>query len=243
MDKGAILVTGASGALGQRVTQDLVSAGREVLAVARNEQEVRERLATAGVALDGSPGVPKGVARPLGFDVGSRDGWRAARKATPWPALSGAVLTAGGYRGGKPLHETSDETWDLLCHMNLDTARVSLVELLPELISKGGGSIVVVGSRAGVRPWEAKGSAAYAATKAALLSLVQTVAEEALEQGVRVNAVLPSTMDTPDNRRAMPKADASRWVDTGSVSSVIQFLLSDAARDVSGALLPVYGRA
>ncbi len=243
MGKGAILVTGASGALGQRVTLDLVSTGHEVLAVARREEDVRQRLAAAGAALDVAPSADAGLARPLGFDVGSRDGWKEARARSTWPALSGAVLTAGGYRGGTPLHETSDETWELLVHMNLDTARVSLVELLPELIANGGGSIVLVGSRSGVRPWEARGSAAYAATKAALSSLVQTVAEEALDHGVRVNAVLPSTMDTQDNRRAMPQADASRWVDTGSVSSVIQFLLSDAARDVSGALVPVYGRA
>jgi NAD(P)-dependent dehydrogenase (short-subunit alcohol dehydrogenase family) len=184
-----------------------------------------------------------GVARALGFDVGQRAAWRDARGGASWAPLTGAVLTAGAYRGGKPLHETNDETWELMLHANLETARVSLSELVPQLIATGGGSIVVVGSRAALRPWESSGAAAYAAAKAALLALVQTVAAEVLEQGVRLNAVLPSTMDTPDNRRAMPQADASRWVALSSVSDVIRFLLSDAARDVSGALLPVYGRA
>jgi NAD(P)-dependent dehydrogenase (short-subunit alcohol dehydrogenase family) len=105
------------------------------------------------------------------------------------------------------------------------------------------GSIVLIGSRAAARPWEASGSAAYAASKAAVVALAQAVAAEVLEDRVRVNVVLPSTIDTAQNRSAMPDADASRWVSLESLCEVIAFLLSESARDVSGAALPVYGRA
>ena len=102
---------------------------------------------------------------------------------------------------------------------------------------------MVIGSRAVERPWESVNAAAYAASKAAVVALAQARAAEVLEAGVRVNAVLPSTLDTAANRAAMPKADASRWVSTDSLADVVAFLLSEGARDVSGAALPVYGRA
>jgi NAD(P)-dependent dehydrogenase (short-subunit alcohol dehydrogenase family) len=111
------------------------------------------------------------------------------------------------------------------------------------MIAARSGSVVLVGSRAAVQPWTSAGAAAYAASKAALVALAQAVAQEVLEHGVRVNAILPSTMDTPANRKAMPNADPSRWVGTDSAASVISFLLSDASRDVSGAAIPVYGRS
>jgi NAD(P)-dependent dehydrogenase (short-subunit alcohol dehydrogenase family) len=93
-----------------------------------------------------------------------------------------------------------------------------------------------------VRPYDAPGDAAYSASKAALTALAQAVAAEVLADGVRVNVVLPSTIDTAANRRAMPDADHSRWVTTESLAGVIGFLLSEQARDISGAALPVYGR-
>jgi NAD(P)-dependent dehydrogenase (short-subunit alcohol dehydrogenase family) len=93
------------------------------------------------------------------------------------------------------------------------------------------------------RPWTSASASGYSASKAAVVALAQTVAAEVLESTVRLNAVLPSTMDTAANRAAMPNADPARWVSTDSVAGVIAFLLSDAARDVSGAAIPVYGRA
>jgi NAD(P)-dependent dehydrogenase (short-subunit alcohol dehydrogenase family) len=126
---------------------------------------------------------------------------------------------------------------------NLESARVALQALLPPMIAARRGSIVLMGSRAAVRPWESKGAAAYAASKAAVIALAQAVAAEVLDDGVRVNVVLPSTIDTQANRASMPNADPSRWVARESLCDVIGFLLSDAARDVSGAALPVFGRS
>jgi NAD(P)-dependent dehydrogenase (short-subunit alcohol dehydrogenase family) len=111
------------------------------------------------------------------------------------------------------------------------------------MVAAKDGSIVVVGSRAAVQPWTSAGAAAYAASKAAVVALAQTVAQEVLAYGVRVNAILPSTLDTPANRKAMPDADPSKWVPTDRVAAVIAFLFADGSRDVSGAALPVYGRS
>jgi NAD(P)-dependent dehydrogenase (short-subunit alcohol dehydrogenase family) len=126
---------------------------------------------------------------------------------------------------------------------NTDTVYRSLRALLPKMVQVNDGSVVVVGSRAAVQPWTSARAAAYAASKAAVVALAEAVAAEVLDHRVRVNAILPSTMDTPANRASMPKADASRWVTTDSVAQVVAFLLSDASRDISGAAIPVYGRA
>jgi NAD(P)-dependent dehydrogenase (short-subunit alcohol dehydrogenase family) len=120
---------------------------------------------------------------------------------------------------------------------------VTLRAVLPGMVKRGRGSIVLIGSRSGARPYDAAGDAAYAASKAAVAALAQAIAAEVVADGVRVNLVLPSTIDTEANRQAMPGADRSRWVTTDSLCDVIEFLLSDKARDVSGAAIPVYGRA
>jgi NAD(P)-dependent dehydrogenase (short-subunit alcohol dehydrogenase family) len=225
---GEILVTGASGALGSGVVRALAQSGQRVIAVDRDAERARQHF--AGVA---------GV-RTLGFDISSSDAWVSALGDSP---IAGAVLVAGTWQGGKRLFEPgADAIWNTVLSANLETARVSLQALLPRMVAAKTGSIVAIGSRTGQRPWEGAKAAAYAASKAALLALVQACAAEVLTDGVRINAILPSTIDTPANRKAMPKADVSRWVSVDSLSGVIAFLLSDAARDVSGATIPVYGK-
>jgi NAD(P)-dependent dehydrogenase (short-subunit alcohol dehydrogenase family) len=111
------------------------------------------------------------------------------------------------------------------------------------MVARKSGSIVVVGARGVERPWTNAGSAAYGAAKSAAVSLAEAAAAEVLEHGVRINAIMPSALDTAANRRSMPNADFSKWVTPASAAAVIAFLLSDDARDVSGAKIPVYGRA
>jgi NAD(P)-dependent dehydrogenase (short-subunit alcohol dehydrogenase family) len=178
--------------------------------------------------------------------TGSLEDWCAAveRIEREQGPVNGAALVAGAWRGGACLHDAASvEHWRAMLDANLESARVALAALLPSMVARGAGSIVLVGSRAVERPWENAGAAAYTAAKSAAVALVQTVAAEVLARGVRANVVLPSTIDTPANRGAMPNADASRWVSPDSLAAVIAFLLSDAARDVSGAAIPVYGRA
>ena len=192
--------------------------------------------------LDQRHGAGRTLAAPL--ELGSTPAWRELneRLLREDLAVESAVLAAGGWRGGAPLHETSDEIWSAMIGANLETARVSLQALLPGMIARQRGSIVVIASSAAVRPWESARAAAYAASKAAALALVQASAAEVLASGVRVNAVLPSTLDTPANRAAMPKADRATWVAPESLAKVVEFLFSDGARDISGAAIPVYGR-
>jgi NAD(P)-dependent dehydrogenase (short-subunit alcohol dehydrogenase family) len=196
----------------------------------------------------------KALARDLGdralsvaCDITDASAWHSALgsiEARFGARPSRAALIAGGWAGGAPVHAAKDDAaWHAMLRANADTAYVSLHALLPAMVAAKEGSIVLVGSRAGVQPWTSAGAAAYAASKAAVIALSQAVAQEVLESGVRVNVILPSTMDTPANRKSMPKADPSKWVTTDSVAEVIAFLFSDASRDVSGAAIPVYGRS
>ncbi len=228
MANGEIVVTGAGGALGSGVVRALAASGRRIIAVERDKE--RAEKAFAGVA----------GCRVLALDVSQPEAWSSALGDAQ---IAGAVLVAGTWKGGKRLFEAgADANWGVLISANLETARISLQALLPRMVAAKAGSIVAIGSRTGVRPWEGARSAAYAASKAALVALVQAAAAEVLTDGVRLNALLPSTIDTPANRAAMPKHDPSTWVSVESLSGVIAFLLSDAARDISGAAIPVYGQ-
>jgi NAD(P)-dependent dehydrogenase (short-subunit alcohol dehydrogenase family) len=231
------IVSGAAGALGAEVAQTL---SRRGCAVALLDMPAHaERLRALAASLS--------QATWTTGDAGDEDTWKKAvanaeRAFGAAPAL--AALIAGAWRGGRPFHEEkSDETWRLLQSANVESVYRGLRALLPGMVERGRGSIVVVGSRVVEQPWTGAGSAEYAATKATVVALARTVAAEVLDRGVRVNAVLPSTLDTPANRSAIPNADSSRWVSLASAAGVIAFLLSDDARDVSGAEVPVYGRA
>lgn len=231
------LVTGAAGALGSEVARVLHARGYELALVDTAHGKTRvEQLAGS-----------LGGACVVTGDVTSRELWveamgRIEKELGAAPAV--AALVAGAWKGGKPLHdEQDDDVWRAMMGANLETVHRSLRALLPPMVARKDGAIVAIGSRAAVDPGSSANAAAYAASKAATVALVQAVASEVRDLGVRVNAVLPSTMDTPANRAAMPGVDPSRWVSLPSVAAVIAFLLGDEARDISGAAIPVYGRA
>lgn len=227
------LVTGAAGALGSVVVSDLLQKGHKVAAV--DLPRSAERLQKLGTGV-----------LPLAFDTDHPDTWREkiAQIERELGPPTGAVLIAGGWQGGGALHTRTDDTiWRAMLGANLESAYRTLRAVLPGMVQRGQGSVVVIGSRAAVRPDTSAGAAEYAATKSAVVALAQATAAEVLEKGVRVNAVLPSTIDTAANRSAMPKADPGLWVAPASLAGVIGFLLSDAARDISGAAIPVYGKS
>lgn len=232
-----IVISGAVGVLGTALSGHLVGRGYRVAGVGlrRHEERLRTLEKDLGAAFAGFP-----------LEADSTASWDAALGAVELRLgpVSGAALVAGGWSGGRPFHEDRDEaTWRSMLEENLESAQRALRALLPRLVARRSGSVVVIGSRNVERPWSGAGAAAYTVAKSAVVALARALACEVVNDGVRVNAVLPSTIDTPANRAAMPDADASRWVQPESVSAVIEFLLSDAARDVSGAVLPVYGRA
>ncbi|HXK17249.1 MAG TPA: SDR family NAD(P)-dependent oxidoreductase [Polyangiaceae bacterium] len=228
-----VLVTGANGALGSAMVERCAKDGARVVALERSRDgEVKLERAGANILrLHASTSDPSALASAI------------ARAEAEIGSVTGAVLTAGTWRGGHKFHEAEAAAdYRTVMDANLEATSVALRALLPGMVQRKRGSVVLIGSRSGVRPYDAPGSAAYAAAKAALSALAQAVAAEVLGAGVRVNSVLPSTIDTEANRKAMPDADRSRWVSTDSLGDVIQFLLSEQARDISGASLPVYGR-
>jgi NAD(P)-dependent dehydrogenase (short-subunit alcohol dehydrogenase family) len=231
------LVTGAAGALGSEVARVLAARGHKLALV--DAERGRERLAELATSLGGACVVAGDIALEATWAEAMP---RIERELGSAPVR--AALVAGAWRGGKPLHEESgDDVWRAMMEANLETVHRSLRALLPAMVAGKRGSVVVIGSRAAVAPATSAGAAAYAASKAAVVALAQAVAAEVLGAGVRVNAVLPSTMDTPANRAAMPGVNPAKWVSLGSAAGVVAFLLGDEARDVSGVALPVYGRA
>jgi len=146
---------------------------------------------------------------------------------------------AGGFRMGSPVHETSDKDWDFMLDVNARTVLNMSRAVVPVMLGGGGGKIVNIGAFAAQKGAAEMG--AYIASKSAVIRLTETMAAELREQNINVNCVLPTIIDTPENRAAMPKADPKRWVAPQDLAQVIVFLASDAARAIHGAALPVTG--
>ena len=151
------------------------------------------------------------------------------------------VNAAGGFRGGTPCHETPPDAWDLMFSINARTVYVVSRAVVPAMLRQGSGKIVNVSARAALQASAKLGP--YSAAKSAVLRLTEAMSAELKAGGIHVNCVLPSTIDTPENRESMPKADPSRWVTPEALADVILFLASDAARAMHGAAVPVYGLA
>lgn len=224
---GSVLVTGAAGGLGSAVSRRLSADGWRVVAPVRGEPR------------DLGPGVV-GVPADL-FDSTDVAGAVAVAAADPAAPLRAVVNLVGGYAAGGRVHETPVDAFEAQLRLNLRPTYLVTAAALPHLIAAGGGSVVCVGSRAALRPFA--GAAGYITAKAALLAFVSALAVEYRDDLVRVNAVLPSVIDTPANRAGQPSADVSRWVRPEQIADVIAFLCSDASASTSGAHIPVYGRA
>jgi NAD(P)-dependent dehydrogenase (short-subunit alcohol dehydrogenase family) len=144
---------------------------------------------------------------------------------------------AGGFRMGEAVHETTDETWNFLFDVNARTLLNAARAVVPRMVASGGGKIVNVGAYAGQKGAAAMG--AYAASKSAVIRLTESMAAELREKNINVNCVLPTIIDTPENRAAMPGADPRRWIAPQDLASIVLFLASDASRAMHGAAIPV----
>ena len=149
------------------------------------------------------------------------------------------VHTVGGFTGGASIADTDDATFQRMMNINLNSVFHIVRAALPVLRRAADGRIIAIGSRAAVDP--GPGVGAYSASKAAMVSLMKTVALENKDAGIRANVILPGTMDTPANRKAMPNADVSKWVHPSTIASLIVWLASEAGKDINGAAIPVYG--
>ena len=229
-----VVVTGSAGNLGQAVTRAFHRAGATMVCFDRSGGKLKEifpELAAAG----------EHFLPALSVDVTDADSVEEAFRVTVerFGRIDALMHTVGGYRAGRPLHETPVEDWDLMVSLNARSVFVTNRAVVPHMLARGSGTIVNVAARAGLAGESEAGP--YSATKSAAIRLTETIAAELRGTGIHVNAVLPGTIDTPENRAAAPGADTTSWVTPEAIADVCLFLSSDAARAISGAAIPVYG--
>jgi NAD(P)-dependent dehydrogenase (short-subunit alcohol dehydrogenase family) len=235
LDGKVAIVTGGTGGLGAAVVATFLDAGAAVVLPYRSAGDLdalRERSGGAAARLDG-------------MQLDLTDEEAVARSYATVAEQQGGidilVNVAGGFGGGKPVHETPWSLWSAQLDINLKTTVLSCKAAVPHMITRGGGAIINVGTRTATQP--GANLAAYSASKRALVQLTEALAAELRDRNITANIVLPSVIDTPANRKGMPSADHSRWVAPGEIARVILFLAGPDARIISGASIPAYGRA
>lgn len=226
-----VLVTGAGGNLGRALAQLFAQRGARLALLARDGAHLRrvyggdnerQLLLQADLLVQGQVDAAVSAAQERfgGIDV--------------------LCNIAGGFRMGPPVHETPDEDWDFLSGLNTKSVVHAVRAVVPGMIASGGGRIVSVAANSALKG--VAGMAAYCASKDAVIRITEAMAAELKDKGINVNCVLPSVIDTPENRAAMPNADPGRWVAPDALAEVIAFLASDGARAINGAAIPVVGR-
>ena len=228
-----ILITGATGNLGRALVDALADSGSKLALFDHLEGRLSEMYSDL-----------EGKIRLLYVENIDLSEQEAARRGIDqvidrFGRIDIVINAAGGYAGGDPVDQTSVELWDRM--MGLNARSVFLVSrmVIPLMRSQRSGSIVNVAARPGVKGQ--KNAAAYSVSKSAVLRLTESISAEVKQDGIRVNAIIPGTMDTPENRRAMPGANHARWVEPAAVADAILFLASEQARGICGASIPVLG--
>lgn len=227
-----LIITGAAGNLGRATAKTLAAAGatlalvdRDLKAMEQLQDELPTGSRSAPFALDLiDPRQPIGLAREIRSSLGQ---------------IYGLANIAGGFAMGPTVDETTPADWEAMLDLNLWTALNCTRAVVPHLREAGGGRIVNVSARAATRG--APRMAPYCVAKAAIVTLTESLAEELKHAGITANCILPGTLDTPQNRSAMPDQDYATWVSPDAVADVILFLASRAARCITGAAIPVYG--
>ena len=218
-----VVLTGASGNLGRAVAAAFEARGASLVLLDRRAQPGDARHLSLAVDLLDAQAVQVAVDRAI-----ERFG-----------RIDVLCNIAGGFRMGSPVHETSAEDWGFLLDLNARTVLNTARAVVPRMLAAGGGKIVNIGAFAAQKGAARMG--AYIASKSAVIRLTEAMAAELRERNINVNCVLPTIIDTPENRAAMPEADPRRWVAPRELAEVIAFLASDAARAIHGAALPVTG--
>jgi NAD(P)-dependent dehydrogenase (short-subunit alcohol dehydrogenase family) len=233
-----VVVTGAAGNLGRAVAAAFAGRGA-ALALLDLRKDALEAAYGAGEGEDGGGAGARRLLLPCDLrDAAAVEG-AVAEAAARLGRIDVLCNLAGGFRMGEAVHETTAETWDFLMDINLRTLLNATRAAVPRMLAAGGGRIVNVGAASALRGGARMG--AYAAAKSAVIRLTESQSAELRGRGINVNCVLPSVIDTPENRKDMPSADPGRWVAPADLAAVILFLASDAARAVHGAAIPVTG--
>ncbi|MFC2029570.1 SDR family NAD(P)-dependent oxidoreductase [Chloroflexota bacterium] len=228
-----VVVTGAAGNLGASVARAFREAGAMLVLVDRSPDRLRASFPKVADSPDHY------MAAPVDLTDADSVGAVVVETRRRFGRIDVLVNAAGGYRAGTPVHETPLESWDFMLNLNARTGFITSNAVIPTMLERGSGKIVNVSARPGLKG--TANAAAYSASKSAVLRLTESMSAELKRSGINVNCILPGTIDTPQNRESMPRADHSRWVPPEALADVILFLASDAARAVHGAAVPVYG--
>lgn len=230
------IVTGGAGALGRATCRALLDAGAIVYTTDTHAHGMRDLAASL-------PDDARARFATVEADIATEEGAAAVvRQAVEnYGGLDILVNIVGGYAGGPPVAETDLATWQQQFALNATTAFLMARAAIPAMQSHGRGRIINVSSR--VAKTAPAGLGAYAVSKAAVITLTEVLANETRDDGITVNAILPSVIDTAANRAAMPDADFAAWVRPEQIGEVIRFLAADESGIISGAAIPVYGRA
>jgi NAD(P)-dependent dehydrogenase (short-subunit alcohol dehydrogenase family) len=231
MARHSAIVTGGTGGLGTAVVEALIDAGWQVVVPWVAEKELSRLPEREGLTL---------VRADL-FDPADVAGVVSAATGDASAPLDAVVNLVGGFASGGRVHETPIDEFERQFALNLRPTYLVTAAALPHLIETGSSAVVCVSTRAALRPFS--GAAGYISSKAAVLGLVRALDAEYRNDGVRVNAILPSVIDTPGNRTSQPDADHSKWVKPAEIAAVIRFLCSEDASPITGGEIPVYGRA
>jgi len=225
-----VIITGAAGNLGKAVAAAFAGRGASLVLVDLKEESLAKSYGTA----DGTRQfAPCNLLDQAAVEA------MAAQAAARFGRIDILCNLAGGFRMGEPVHATPASTLDFLLDLNVRTMLNTSHAVVPRLLAAGGGKVVNVGAFSAQKGAAMMG--AYVAAKSAVIRLTESMAAELREKNINVNCVLPTIIDTPENRAAMPAADPSRWVAPADLANVIAFLASDAARAVHGAAVPVTG--
>jgi len=231
-----VLVTGGTGGLGREVTMAFLEAGASVVVTYRSADEFAAVVSAAQKI---------GAAPPVGVNVDVTDAQGVEKFIADIMAkhkrLDILVNTVGGYAGGTNLWEADPRTYDKMMQLNLNAGFVLARAVVPQMIKQNRGWIVNITSKAAVD--HAAGGALYAASKAAALAMMDSLAADVKPFNINVNSILPSIIDTAVNRKALPGADFAKWPKPEEIARVILFLCSEEARVIHGAAIPVYGKS
>ena len=229
-----VLITGASGNLGKAAARAFLSANARLVLVDHAPHGLDNVLPDHANLSD--------VYYLAPFDITQHESAQSVvtKAVDRFGRIDILVNTVGGHRAGSPLYETDIQTLDYLMNLNARSAYGISQAVIPVMLANGSGKIILVSGRAGLLG--SANSAAYSASKAAVLRFTESMAAELKEKNINVNCVLPGIIDTPQNRAANPSDNSSKWVAADAIADVILFLASPASRAVNGAAIPVYGR-
>ena len=229
-DGRVVLVTGAAGNLGRAVAQAFADRGARLVLIDLK----REHLEKAFGAED-----DRRLFAPINLLESAQVEATLNQAVARFGRIDALANLAGGFRMGSPVHATAQADWTFLFDLNVRTLLNMAQAVVPRMLEAGAGKIVNVGAFSALKGVAQMG--AYVAAKSTVIRLTETMAAELREKNINVNCVLPTTIDTPENRASMPNADPARWVAPSDLANVIAFLCSDASRAIHGAAIPVSG--